>query len=538
MSDLYKGLPQNYGGFDPSSIIGKSGSAGYYQLPMNLPFAQGRSTLATIPEFQRNPLALEKGLIIKLMEGRASMMKLLLEYAEANGTVEVNDVRFRLPVEVEPQARFYLDQQTVASGATTTIKVRGNRTKIATAHPNGNIKQVGDIARLEVGQFILLMFSWVDPRRTSQPKYSSVPMKNLPVPEIAKIVAIDYDKSTITVERNWAGEQRTSTPTAPAALTIVADTTTNPTAGSQLKQKYAFFLAMAKSMKEDEIDAKIRNYSGTWTYGILQRHLKAWGSQYFAELIRQNLGIESVHTKSRRDAIKEFYDDWEWTAIFGEKSEEFDSATGDWSGTTDGLLANIPKEHYVALKGIDWENISSVPFSVSGAPMGSFNPQIFNKIMENYGYIGSQDKVLLCGSGFHTAFATMINIMTQNVPEIKSEWAIRGNKFMSSNGLAIDVVPSDKLSLNGFRNSAILFDKQYFKPVKLKGYNTDIYELNNENPLKKNGFIHGVKGFIDTNPDAHWVFTIIEKSTYADGNNYANDGATWSNIDVLGTYLS
>jgi len=538
MSDLYTGLPANYGGFDPSQIVGGSGSAGYYQKSMGLPYYQGRGILATIPEYERNPLLMEKDMITRIREGRLAMMKSLYSYAEANGALTVNDVRFRLPIDIEPNQRFYVKPGTsIAAGATTVITVDSNNTPVKTAHPDGNIKQKGDIARLEVGQFIMLMFFWTDPRRTLRPRVSSVPISSHPVPEICKITAIDYDRSKITVERNWAGAQRTTTPTAPIALSIVANSAT-AVAGTSLNAKHAYFVAMAKSMKEDEIDAKISNYSGTWTSGNLQRHLKAWGQQYLAEVIAKNMGLPSKGAQTKRIAIEDYYRHWEWTSIFGEKNEEWDPATGFWSGTTDGILTNIPKEHYVAIRGIDWGQIGG---SSSGlyTGFGSFNPLIFNKMLENYGYIGSEEKILLCGSGFHTAFSTMINNMTQNVPDIKSEWKVEGKRFTTSNGLKIDVIPSDLFSLNGFKQTAILMDKKYFRLVKLNNYSTDMFDLQNENPLIKNGFIHGMQGFIDLNPDAHWVFTVIEKSAYADGNSYAS-GATWgsSGLSNLGTYLS
>lgn len=538
MADLYKGLPANYGGFDPSAIVGGSGSAGYYQKSMGLPYYQGRGILATIPEYQRNPLMMEKDIMIRIREGRLAMMKSLYSYAEANGALTVNDVRFRFPVEIEPNQRFYLSAQSISAGATTNIIVDSNTTKIKTGNPEGNIKQVGDIARLEVGQFIMLMFSWVDPRRTLQPTPSSVPISSKPVPEICKIIAIDYDKGKITIERNWAGEQRTTTPTAPAALTIVANTA-SAVPGTSLKAKYAYFVAMAKSMKEDEIDSKISNYTGTWTHGILQRHLKAWGQQYLAEVIGRNLGLNSKGAETKRQAVEDYYRHWEMTSIFGEKSEVWDPSTGFWSGTTDGILSNIPKEHYVAIKGIDWSQIGNLPYTTSGSGLGSFHPLLFNKLLENYGYIGSEEKILLCGSGFHTAFSTMINSMTQNIPDIKSEWRVEGKRFTTSNGLKVDVVPSDLFSLNGLRQTAVLIDKKYFRLVKLNGYPTDMYDLQNENPLIKNGFIHGIQGFIDLNPDAHWVFTVIEKGAYADGN-YYSAGATYgsSGLSNLGTYLS
>lgn len=548
MSDLYNALPAGFGGFDPSGLIGGSGNAGYYQKPMNLPWYQGRSILATTPEYLRNPLLMEKDLMINIEEGRPEFMRTLMHYAEQNGAVDVNDVRFRLPVNIVPNQRFYLK---VGQTATTdangfcTLQLDGNKTAIKTANPNGNIKQKGDIARLEVGAYILLMFSWVEPRRTAVVDsrdagfyqiYGAAPYKAAPIPEVCKIVSINYSAGTLAVERMWAGEQRTTTPTYSGHirdLVTVANSAT-PNGTTQVRVKNAYFLKMAKSMREDEIESKISNFSGTWTNGMLQRHLKAWGTQHLVEVISRNLGIESPGAKTKRLAIQEYYKDWEWTAVFGEKGENWDDQTGFWAGTTDGILANIPKSHFTTLKGIKWSTVNqSFPTPGTGSDFGSFHPQIFNKILENKGYIGAQNKILLCGATFHSNFSSMINIMTQAVPDVKSEWNVEGKRFKSSNNVTIDVIPSDNMSLNGLGNHGILMDPAAFRMVKLKGYMTDIYEVANENPLLSNGFIHGMQGFIDLNPDAHWVFQVAEEKV--DG--IANSADEYANIDPLGVTL-
>jgi len=536
MFSLYKATPASYGGYT-SPIPGGSSSKGFYEQPLNLPYYSGRSILATIPEYQRNPLMLEKDLIYKVSEGRSNFMKIILQSIEEGGSHEVNDVRFRLPIEVEPVQRIYLKTGAVSAAAASTglctFKIESNKTRIATAMTDGNPKQVGDIARLEPGQMIMLMFSWVEPRRTAVIANSRVAFyypqasKSAPVPELSKIISVDYKKSEIVVERLWAGSQRTTSltyNTAAAAFTVgarnAAPTWENASGNATvvIPQEYAFFIPMAKSMKEDEIDANVRNFSNTWTYGIVQRHLLAWGTQHFAEVIAKNLNIQSSLAKSQRQAIKDYYDHWEWTALYGEKDERFDPATGYWQGWTDGILANIPKSHYVALKDIDY---SSGFTAGSSTNMGSFHPLIFNKVMQGKGYIGSGKKVLVCGEDAYTSFSTMINHMTQHVPDIKSSWSVEGKSFKTSGGLSIDVIPSDKMSLNGLSNIMIMYDKQHFKPISLKGYpSADIVEVKNENPLKSNGFIHGVKGFVDINPDAHWVFTVIPK-LYPDGSSNA-----------------
>lgn len=548
MSDLYNGSPSSYGGFS-GVVPGESSKAGYYQQPLNLPYFTGRSILATIPEYQRNPLALEKDILFELMEGRANMMRLLSSELESGGGISVKDVRYRIPVEVLPNQRVYLDLQTVASPTAAGIsvfKIASNQTKIATAMPGGNPKQVGDIARLEVGQKVILMFSWVEPKSTSAVDstkltfYSSAAIASAPRPEVAKIVAVDYANSTITVERMWAGAQRTSdlTYTNILGFSVAADSAGtgtwsngNGNATVSIPRKFAFLIPMAKSMPEDEIDAKVRYFSSTWKAGIVQRHLLAYGSQHFAEVISKNLGLPSPLAKSKKQTLIDYQNHWEWTSIYGEQYEYFNPATGEWEGGTDGLLANIPKSHYWAIKGIDY---SSGFTGGSSANMGSFHPAIFNKLMQGKGYFGSGKKTFLCGEDMYTDFTTMINHMTQSVPDIKSEWRVEGKSFKTSGGLQIDVVPSDAMTLNGQSGTGILYDKAYFKPVKLENYpGMDIVEISNENPLKKNGFVHGVKSFLDLNPDAHWVFTLVPKTLPGGTSN----ATAYAALDALGSSL-
>ena len=73
MSTGYNMTQTGSGGFVPQRT-GSSGVLGYQAIP----FSQGRSTLATIPEFQRNPMLLEKSLLMTIQEGRANLTKYLV----------------------------------------------------------------------------------------------------------------------------------------------------------------------------------------------------------------------------------------------------------------------------------------------------------------------------------------------------------------------------------------------------------------------------------------------------------------------------
>lgn len=544
MADLYKANPNQFGGFD-TPFPGGSSSKGFYQQPFNLPYVIGRSLLATIPEYQRNPFLLEKDMMMTyIQEGRSNLMRILLQDVEKGKGLTVSDVRYRFPIEIKPSDRIYLSPQTVtcSNKGISKIKIASNQTKIATAMEGGNPKQVGDIARLEVNQFIVLMFSWVEPKRTSTVSgsstvyYNPIATKVAVVPEICKIIDIDYEKSEITVLRHWAGEHRTSftySSTTVPNFEVVSNNTTAVwgTTGVKVPQKYAFILPMAKSVPEDELEGKVKTYTGTWAHGILQRSTFAFGSQQLSEVIRQNLGLPSTYSQTREHAINDFYSTWEYTAIFGEMSEFYDPETGYWEGTTAGLLQNIPKSHFIAIRDIDW----TTGFTAGNySTFGTFNVYLFNKFLEGKAYFGSSTKRIVCGSMFYTAFQTMINFMTQNVPDIKSEWSVQGKRFTSTNGLSVEVIPSDKLDLNNMSNLAIMYDPEYFRPVSLKGYpSADIVEVQHENPLKKSGYIYGMKGFIDLNPDAHWVFTVVPK-VLPDG---TDNSTVYNSIDPLGTPL-
>lgn len=522
MGIQYNSTPANTGAFTPI----RSGSAGYQNFSQGLPFYEGRSKVASIPEYQRNPGLLNQDVLMTIKEGRANFMRLLYEYAAQNGTITKADVKYYWQVNIKPTDRIYLRTNATAIPASAATGSWQNTfyletyTRPTQTYPQstGNPKVLGNIARLEAGQFLLLMWSWIAVGRTGAPvSYEDYAH---PIPEIAKVVSVDYDNNKIVVERNWAGSQRTATRTATPAFTVVANSTTPST--TQVRARDAFFIILPRSMKEDEIDAKVHGLTMTWQTGIMQRSLKAWGGGTLGEVISRNLGRPSPMAESKAQAIEDYYAEIEWASLFGEKSESWDAETNDWSGTTDGLLTNIAASHHIGIVPIQFSKLYSEPKYA----WGSFSIPIFTQILGEKCYMGSENKIALCGQTGISNFMTMINQMTQNVPDIKSEWKVSGKRFSIDGGLTVDFIQSDKMSLSGLKNKIVLIDPSAFRVVQLQGYPTDIVEVNNENPLKKNGFIHGVYSFIDLNPDAHWVFTL-------DSNLGSVTGATFG-TNVLG----
>ena len=515
---LYNSTAPTTGGFD----VTRSGSDGYYNFSQGLPFYNGRSLIANIPEWQRNPFGLGDDLLMRIEEGKSQFAKILFEYAQRNGRITKPDVKYRWKVEVVPHPRFYLKTGSVipvtaaASSWQSTFSL-DSYTRPTQSYPlsTGNPAIVGNIARLQAGDFLLCMWSWATPKRTGATV--NIESYTNTTPEIARVISVDYAANSLLVERHWAGAQRTATRGTSPATTIVSNATASTTAN--VKHREAFFMKLPNTMREDEIDQKVYSLTQTWAEGLMQRSLRAWGGGHFADVINGNLGLGSPIMKNREQAIRDFYSEIELAAIFGEKKEGWDSDTNYWWGMTDGLLANIPTEHHMGLVPMNYGSIRSN----SQYAWGSFDIPIMNKILEDKGYFGSSNKIALCGNNAYTAFSTMINYMTQNVPDIKSEWRVEGKRFRSSGGLTVDFIQSDVMSLNGLNNKMILIDPSAFRMVNLQGYPIDIVEIANENPLKKNGFIHGVYSFLDLNPDAHWVFTLDSNLATVTGATYATN---------------
>ena len=514
---LYNSTPGTTGAFNTP----RSGSEGYVNFSQGLPFYQGRSQIATIPEYQRMPGQLAKDVLMNIEEAGSNLMKILYDYAERNGKISKPDVKYWWRTEISPHPRFYLKQQafTVSAGKTTFKLTDYTRPTQSYPTSTGNPKVQGNISRLQAGDYLLLMFSWLAPGRTGTPSYTE--SYATPIPEIARVISVDYAANSFVCQRNWAGAQRTAAAGTPPTLTVVANSATP--SSNQLKAKDAFFMRLPRAMKEDDIDSKVYGVTSTWNTATMQRTLRAWGAGFMGEVIRKNLGLGSKYSQDRNMAIKDYWNDLALTALWGEKDEGFDAETGAWWGLTDGLLTNIPAEHHLGIVPMRPGLLRSTPQYA----YGTFDIPVLNKFLEDKGYYSKNAHLIAaCGAEAFTAFATMINQMTQNVPDIKSEWNVDGKRFRSSGGLTVDFVEETAMTLNGMRNKMILFDPAMFRLVELDGYPTDIVEVQNENPLLQNGFIHGVHSFIDLNPDAHWVCTL-------DSNLASVTGATFADY-VLG----
>ena len=484
--------PTDDGGFDPPT----SGSGGFVNTSQGLAFYQGASMITDIPDFQRD-YNLRDELITRIEEGRFSMMRVLLDYAMENEAYVTDDIQARWYLDYKATARFYLKTKTNQGG---TAGSQYSSSEFI-------LNSVGDSKRLQSGDLVAVMCTTVPITRNSNSvmlDYVATPSggtiyekKNLiatPLFEMCKITDVNYTTGAVTVDRNQGGDGQTASKTG-IAFTVVANATTDPGASS-IRAEDAFFIKMTRPQAEGRDDVTIWSQSNTWDFNYCQFIIRKWGTTDIQENIRRRGQPAGQYAKNRLEALEQYFEEMDYYAYFGfRKSEE--TADGEWLGHAGGFFEHVPSAHYVAIEEPDYN---------SNLRAGDFTLKKFNKFWTDKFYHGSQDKIILCGERYHTAFSWMINNMTQNIPVIVDRWGVRGRQFDCSNGGRIFVVASDTLSLNGLDHIAIVLDPSTFRYGHLQNMDVTIVDpLPSTNIHRQSGEIFNVFTFKRVNPDANWV---------------------------------
>jgi hypothetical protein len=466
------------GGYTYPSI----GANGFLQTPTGIPYYQGITSVANIPDFQRR-YSFRDELVFLVREGRNNMMKVLLEYARRGGNNPLRtDVQFRFRKEFAGTGRFYLKTMTNALEAATA----GEAVHV-------QLKDAKDAKRIQKDDILASMGTFVNPTRSTQPQNAK--STTYPLPELLKVIEVNYSTGQLTVERNFAA---TLSRTNPGATAIEVSATAG---AGKILEADAFLIRMGNSIAEGNDDQKVYSKSGTWDYNFMQQVLRKWGWNDIESNITKAGQGETTQFKNKRETLDDFWDELEWLGLFGTRGEGTDE-NGKWKGYSGGFFEHVPGNNYHSIKAPVYNTGTN-----TAVTMGDFEVPKFNKLFADKFYYGSQSKVLLCGERFHTAFAVMLNNMTTAIPAMITEWAVRGHVFDPSNGGRVTVMPSDKMSLNGMTDYAILLDPETFKYVHLQNRDINVIEkLVNTNPHEDTGEINGVIGFERSNPDANHVF--------------------------------
>lgn len=493
-------MPSTTGGY----VYPTSGEAGYINTSQGIPFYQGTTKTGDIPAFQRD-YNLARATITRITEGDPSMMKILFDMMKKKGAFVTNDPQPRWYLEHEPHQRFYLKTQANQGGTTGSAVSTGDF----------YLNDVKDAPRLQKGDFIILNSVYVAQDRNASSvicdydkddggsDYRMIRAVATPVPEICEVNEVNYTTGKVSVTRNWGGDLQTSSQTGPG-FTVAADiaagsTKTDPGANT-VRAADAFFINMGNSIYEMEDDQLIWSLSNTWDYNYVQRVLRKWGSNDFEEKIqRRGSGWQNTFQKNAQDAINAFWKQMEWLFLFGSRKYS-PSSDGRYRGFLGGLIETIPSDHVEVMYAPDYSSYST--------KQGSFNIPYFNYIMESKGYYGSKEKFLLAGGKFVDAFMMMINHMTQNIPDIREEWTVKGKRFTTSRGLTLNIVHSELMSLNGLDDRAILFDPETIQYGYMGEDIKIVSPLPTTNIHVKSGEIFGDITAKRVNPDANWMFIV------------------------------
>ena len=476
------------------------GTPGFIQQSTNIPYYQGTPQVGNIPLFMRD-YNWRDMMVKRIQEGRVNMVRVLLAYARGAGAWVVNDIKPTFKLDYKPTPRFYLKIKTNQGGTTTS-------TYITSTFLLANIK---DSKRLQIDDLIALNFCYVPPTRdansTTLPYAASsstsavyVPARNplIPVQEICKILEVDYVTGAVKVLRNVGNDGRTAARQG-MAITVQTNATTAPGTNT-VNAADAFFVRMGNTKSAGTDDQTIYNRTPTWDYNTCQYIMRKWGSQDIESAIEKRYpGFENTHQKNRVEMIEDLYEEMEFMFLYGARDESYD-ARGRWSGTMGGFFEFVPLNNYIQMEEPDYTDPTK---------MGDFTINRFNKIMASMFYYGNQEKILICGERWHTAFSTMLNMKTSNLPFIVDRWDVKGFAFQSSNGGRLFITPSDTLSLNGNNDLAILYDPDTFQYGHLNGFDLNVVDpLPSTNIHEKEGEVYGVVTCKRSNPAANYVFVL------------------------------
>ncbi len=484
------------GGF----IYPAAGSAGFIQQASGIPYYQGVPQVGNIPAFMRD-FNMRDMLVTKIREGRVNMLRTMFSYARAMGAWQVNDVKPTFKLDYKPSPRFYLKVKT-NQGGTANSQYAKSTFVLANAR---------DAKRLQINDIITLNFAFVPASRDANSaaldyvespplstKYVAKREPTVPVQESCLVTEVDYLAGTVTVARNIGNDGRTAARTG-IAVTVRTDATTDPGTAT-VNASDAFFIRTGNTLAAGTDDQTTYSRTPTWDYNTSQYVMRKWSSQDIEQNIYKAFpGFDNTMQKNRLDTLEDFFEEMEFNYLYGARYEDYD-AQGRWKGRMGGFFEFVPVNNYVEMEEPDYTDVTK---------MGDFTISRLNKILTDKFYYGSQEKILVCGERWHTAFSIMINRMTQNIPVIVDRWDVRGYAFQCSNGGRLFVVPSDTLSLNGNNDIAALYDPETFQYGHLQNMDINVVDpLPTTNIHEKEGEVFGVVTAKRTNPNANYVFVL------------------------------
>ena len=479
-------------------IYPAAGQAGFVQQSTGIPYQQGLLQLGNLPNFMRD-YNWRDMMVTFIREGRANMTRALLAYARGNGAWVVNDVKPTIKVNHKPHPRFYLKAKVNQGGTKGSTYAKST---FILANPN-------DAKRLQPNDLINLNFAYVQADTDSDSVAldyvfsggSWVPKRDIlkPTQETCLVLTVDKVTGAVEVARNQGNDSRTAS-RAGIAVTVQANDTSSDPGANVVNAADAFFVRSGNTLSANSDDQLTYSRFPTFDYNTCQYVMRKWSSGELESNIQRNYpGFENDQQRNRRDMLEDLAEEMEFLYFYSNRYEDYD-ANGKWRGRLGGLFEFIPSNNWHSMEEPDYTDITK---------MGDFTIPRINKFFTDKFYYGAQEKIMVCGERWHTAFSTMINRMTQNIPVIVDRWDVRGYYFQCSNGGRLFVMPSDTLSLNGNNDIAVLLDPDTFQYGHLQNMDLNVVDpLPQTNIHEREGEIYGVITARRTNASSNHVIVL------------------------------
>lgn len=437
--------------------------------PYSITYYAGQPVVDNIPA-QFRDYDRRTGYLTKISEGRANLMRLLLNYAKNKGAYVAKDVETRWGLEYARIARIYFSSDSTSTGSNT-----NDLFHIANA----------EARRLQPGDILNLMGFWVTPARAmanATGEDANIKSATYGVPEQIKILEVyGEDSSTsgvtlVKVRRNFGG-------TAPSGHADLLVDVAGGTWSSPITEPYLW--KAGNSIPEGRDDQMTYTDVDEYDYNYCQIVMRKWSATETEQNVSRFFTNEKTYQRNARRALEEFFKEMDMIATFGHRATEVENGRRKWYAG--GILEFIPSTNWISYND------------------SLFNTKEFNTQIKDMFYFGSQTKIVLSGADFYTKFSNMLDNKII-LPATTNSWGVELTQYRASNGGTLLFAPSDTLSLHGMSDYAIVIDPESFTYGHLQNMDIKSITVPTTNPHEMEGEIYGQITFKRTDPKAHWVF--------------------------------
>jgi hypothetical protein len=415
-------------------------------------------------------------MLTKIGEGRANLMRLLLNYAKSNGAYVATDVETRWGLEYARIARVFCSSDSTSTAS--------NKNDIL--HFTNE-----EARRLQAGDMLNLMGFFVSPSRGlafATGQGLNLKTSTYAMPEQVKIL-VNYGEGSgnlngvasstctkVLVRRNLGGVEPTGH----------VDMLVDIAGGTWAAPITSPFLWKAGNSIAEGLDDQI-TYSDvdSFDYNYAQIVMRKWSATETEQNVNRFFSSEKTFQRNGRRALEEFFKELDVMALFGSRRTEVENGRRKWYAG--GIHEFIPASNHKAYDD------------------SLFITKNFNEKLKDMFYYGTQQKLMLTGADFYTSFSNMIDNKII-LPAAVNSWGIELIRFNASNGGSLLLAPSDTLSLHGMSDYAYVIDPAHFQYGHLQNMDIKTITVPQVNPHAQEAEIYGQITFKRTNPLAHWVF--------------------------------